>query len=133
MRVSVKHHLDNLQSDCAKVGPEFYKLGRAIIRSNVSDGGKTARRIARWKSGPHGSAYFKRITWDKSARSFAGFGGGSIVGEYGPHAGGTPVGAGWRHGPGNTDLEESLDLIRPKFHRDVDGMLGKLFWSGGDR
>jgi hypothetical protein len=130
MRVSVSGIPDDLKSDCAKIPALFYQQGRRIIREDVADGGKTARRIARFKSGPHGSAYYKRITWDKSASSFVGFGGGSISGEYGPHAGGTPVGGGWRHGPPNTDLENSLDLIRPKFHRDVDSMLHSLFWPG---
>lgn len=132
MRAHVQYDgLKDLESDLGKIPTAMYRQGRGIVRDSVRDGGMTARRIARAASGPHGSNYYKRITWDRSASAFAGFGGGEITGEYGPTGDvvGNAVGAGWRHGPPNTDLEQSLDIIRPQFHRRVDAMLDSLFWA----
>lgn len=133
LRIAVGHEgINDLQRDLARIGPEFYRQGRAIVKDTVRDGGTTARRIARLAAGPHGGNYYKRITWDRSAGAFVGFGGGEIAAEYGPtgRVVGNAVGAGWRNGPPNTDLEQSLDLIRPQFHRRVEHMLDDLFWPG---
>ena len=134
MRVSVTHNLDDLQRDLERIGPEFYKQGSAVVRRSASEGGKIARMFARENSGPHGKDYWKRITWDRSARAVSAFGGGSITAEYGPE--GFPktefVGAGWRHGT-NTDLEKSMDLIGPIMAGYTRDILDDLFWPGGDR
>jgi hypothetical protein len=124
MRVSVKHHLDDLQRDCLKVGADLVIEGNKVVAKNIREGRIQAQRFAREASGPHGARYFKRISDEMTGR---------MAGEYGPNDGGLPVGAGWRHGPGNHDLERSLDIIGPRFRDDVDGLLGRLFWSGGDR
>jgi hypothetical protein len=140
MRVSVSGIPDDLKSDCAKIPALFYQQGRRIIREDVADGGKTARRIARFKSGvernakkgngiaqriarersgPHGSNYYKRLSAEAT---------GPLTAEYGPHDGGTPVGAGFRHGGVNMDLPNSADIIGPEFADQVGDLAERLFW-----
>ena len=53
--------------------------------------------------------------------------------EYGPEPRGQGKLApilenGSRNNPPHNNLDQSLDLIRPKFQRDVDRMLDGLFW-----
>jgi len=134
MRVRATHTLDDLQRDLAQLGPTLYREGSRVVRENVADGGRTARRIAKWTAGAHGKHYPNAITWDRSTRNFVGFGGGEIQGEYGPDSsrrqGGMSFEGGSRNQPPHNDLANSLDLIRPKFHRDVENMLDGLFWPG---
>jgi hypothetical protein len=122
MHINVEYQgVVDLQSDLAKIPSLATRKGAAIVKSNVAAGNKLAQRFAREKSGPHGKNYFKRITSEMT---------GVMTGEYGPHDGGTPVGAGWRSGPPNTDLPRSADVIGPKLVRDVGKMLDGLFWPG---
>ena len=132
MRVRVEHSLGDLERDLMRAGPEFYRQGRAIVRRCASEGGQIARMYARQASGPHGKNYYKRITWDRSASVFSGFGGGEITAEYGPTGDvvGNAVGAGWRHGPPNHDLEKSQDLIGSIMAGYVRDMLDDIFWAG---
>lgn len=137
MRVSVTHHLGDLERDMQQVSVELYKGGRRVVQDAARDGGQSARRIAKWTAGEHGKHYPKAITWDRSAHSFIGFGGGSISAAYGPDSslpqGGMEFEEGSRNQKPHNDLANSLDLIRPKFHRDTDHLLRGLFWPGGDR
>lgn len=117
----VTHTIGNLAADCTKIAtttkPELAK----IAKRNVTEGGRLARRIAQGASGPHGKNYYKRITSEMT---------GPLSGEYGPT--GTvvenAVGGGWRHGPANTDLEKSLDVIGPQMAADVRRLADGLFW-----
>ena len=72
-----------------------------------------------------------------SAAAFVGLGGGEITAAYGPDSslpqGGMSFEEGSRNQPPHNDLANSLDLIRPKFHRDVNELVDGLFWAGGDR
>lgn len=122
MRVHVKYDgLKDLQRDLEKGAPTLVREGRKLVAKKVREGSGAARRIAREKSGPHGKAYYKRITSDMT---------GPMTGEWGPHDGGTPVGAGWRNGPGNTDLPQSADIIVPQFQKDAADLVASLFWPG---
>ena len=137
MRVRVQYQgLRDLESDLRKIGPQMVRDGARIVRDNVRDGGQTARRIAKWTAGRHGKDYPRSITWDRSASTFFGFGGGAIQGSYGPDSsmpqGGMSFEEGSRNQPPHNDLANSLDIIRPKFHRDVDHMLDGLFWPGAE-
>ena len=91
-----------------------------IVRDNVAFGERTAQRLAKESSGRHALNYHKRITGEMT---------GALEGEYGPHAGGTPVGGGWRSGE-NTDLPRSLDIVGPKFAKDISDEVDDLFWPG---
>ena len=121
MRVDVDHTIGFLARDMRTIAttarPKFSKT----IRRNTAQGSAAARRIARGASGIHGKNYFKRITHELID---------PLTGEYGPHGDvvGNAVGAGWRHGPPNTDLEKSLDIQGPKFRKDINSDLDGLFW-----
>lgn len=134
MRVVCRHEaITDLERDLKGVAPKLYREGKRIVTENARDGGQTARRISRYTAGRHGKRYPASITWDAASGLFA-FGGGQIKAAFGPDTS-RPQGAmsfedGSRNQPPHHDLANSLDLIRPKFHRDIDGMLGSLFESG---
>lgn len=119
MRVVVVNDLSDLADDMAAIPVEFNARAGSVVRRYVNEGNKVAQGIAKAKSGPHGSAYYKRLSAEMT---------GPLQGEYGPHDGGTPVGAGWRHSPGNHDLAQSADLIGPRFSDAVIDMTDGLFW-----
>jgi hypothetical protein len=117
--VHVTHSIGDLARDMAGIPPKMVREGAKIVRKDGLAGTKLAQRYARGLSGPHGADYWKRITGESV---------GALAFEYGPHDGGVPVGGGWRHGTPNTELERSLDVIGPRFARDVDAMIDGLFW-----
>jgi hypothetical protein len=120
MRVSVQHDIDDLASDLASIAGSSKAKLRATVRTNTREGREQARAFARRASGPHGKNYFKRITSEMLT---------PLVGEFGPHGGGTPVGGGWRNGPPNTDLERTQDIIGPQFLGDIQDDIDSLFWG----
>lgn len=117
--VHVTHSIGDLARDMAAIPPKAIREGSKVVRKNVREGNTLARRYARELSGPHGKNYYKRISGEML---------GALEGEYGPHAGGLPVGGGWRHGTPNTELERSQDVIGPKFAKGIDDMVDGLFW-----
>lgn len=119
--IRVDSTIADLESDCRKIATTTKARMAKVVKKNVRQGRQAAQQIARSKSGPHGSAYYKRITDEMLS---------PLSGEYGPtgQVEGNAVGAGYRHGPGNTDLEKSLDLQGPRFQSDVAGQLDRLFW-----
>src|SRR5687768_16598006 len=98
----------------ARIPAKMVRGGSRIVRKDGAAGLKIAQRFARELSGPHGTSYWKRITGEPT---------GAMEYEYGPHAGGVPVGGGWRHGAPNTELERSTDVIGPKLAKDVRDLL----------
>lgn len=119
MQIRVEHSIGDLASDMAAIPPTAMRDMVDTVRKNTEAGMRYAKGFARQSSGPHGTNYYKRITSDMT---------GPLTGEYGPHDGGTPVGAGYRHGPPNTDLARSADLIGPRFARDVEKLPDRWFW-----
>lgn len=117
MRVRVTHTLDDLVAELAAIKPKFDAEAPAIVERNAQKGNAIAQRIAREKSGPHGKAYYKRLSAEMT---------GDLTAEYGPHDGGTPVGAGFRHDGPNMDLPNSADLIGPKFADEVGDLAERL-------
>ena len=117
--VRVEHSIGDLARDMARIPPKAIREGAKVVRKNGREGTKLAQRFAQELSGPHGKSYWKRITGEST---------GALEYEYGPHAGGVPVGGGWRHGTPNTELERSLDVVGQKFAKDVDAMVDGLFW-----
>lgn len=121
MRVSVEHGIGDLARDCAQIGRTTQAKMARVVKKHTTEGNREARRIARAAAGPHGSNYFKRIGAEMLT---------PLMGEYGPE--GEPktdfVGAGYRNGGPNTDLEKSLDIVAPKFRRAVDEVLDGVFW-----
>jgi hypothetical protein len=117
--IRVQHTIGDLAADLSRIGrsakPKFAK----VVRRNTEQGYRLAQNFAIGSAGPHGKHYYKRITSEMLS---------PLEGEYGPHAGGTPVGAGYRHGPPNTDLPRSADIQGPKFAKDIGDTLDGLFW-----
>lgn len=119
MRVVVVNDLSDLAADTRRIATEA-KLDMAeTVRKNVESGERYARGIARQAAGPHGKNYYKRITGEMT---------GTLEGEFGPHAGGTPVGAGWRHGPPNMDMPKAAEIVGPRFAKDVSNLPDRWFW-----
>lgn len=119
MSIHVEHSgITDLASDLRKIAVRAPADLSNVVRRNVKAGELAEQAIAKTASGRHGQNYFKRITSEMT---------GAFEGEWGPHDGGTPVGGGWRHGV-NTDSAKSLDIIAPKFARDVDAVVDGWFW-----
>lgn len=118
--IEVTNKLDDLARDTRAVAEDAKPLMRSAVSLNVSRGERELKRIAEAKVGRHGANYPKRITSEMT---------GPLTGEFGPHAGGTPVGAGFRHGV-NTDSAQAADIIGPKFADDVSRDVDSLFWRG---
>lgn len=119
MRIRVTNDLSDLAGDTRRIATVAKADMVETVKKNVESGERYARSIAKQESGPHGKNYYKRITGEMT---------GLLEGEYGPHAGGTPVGAGWRHGPPNTDLPKSADIVGPRFAKDVGQLPDRWFW-----
>lgn len=124
MRVAAPSGIGDLTRDLARGSTIVERKGPGIVKRNVNRGTKVAQGIAKRASGPHGKNYFKRITGEMT---------GPLEGEFGPNAGGTPVGAGYRHGPPNTDLEKALDIVGPAFRKQVSALVDETFWPGGEQ
>ena len=120
MRVVVINDLSDLAGDMAAIPVEFNARAGSVVRRYANEGNREAKRIAQAKAGPHGKAYYKRLTAELT---------GPLTAEYGPE--GEPktnfVGVGFRHGR-NTDLPQSADLIAPRFADGVLTMADGLFW-----
>ena len=121
MRVRVTHTIDDLADDLRAIAVKTPAAASRIVKKNVEQGNVIARGFARASSGLHGKNYYKRLTAEMT---------GPLQGEYGPHGDvvGNAVGAGWRNGPPNTDLEKSQDVIGPRFAKDAGDLLDKAFW-----
>jgi hypothetical protein len=119
--VRVEHTIGDLLSDEAKIISQAKRDLPKVVRRNVKEGGLLTQRIAQGASGPHGKNYYKRIT----------------LGDDRP--------AVWRVRPdrhrrrqrGRRRLasqarehrpREVLDIIGPKFARDVGNIADDLFW-----
>ena len=117
--VHVQHTIGDLSRDMLGVAKKVRVVFPKVVARNAREGNRIAQRFARGAAGPHGTNYWKRM----SAEAIS-----PLEWEYGPHDGGTPVGAGYRHGPPNTDMAKSADVIGPKFAADVSKQADRLFW-----
>lgn len=120
-RVSVTHTIGDLAADCDRIAATTQADMSKVVRKNLVRANKNARAIARAAAGPHGTNYYKRITAEMIS---------PLVGEFGPEGNvvGNAVGAGWRHGPPNTDLPKAADLAGPMLAKDVSTIIGRKFW-----
>ena len=127
MRVIVLHTIDDLADDLRAIAVRAPKDMRAVVREGIKVGESLAKDNAKAAGGPHGKRYYKRISSEMHGNvTFGGVTG--ISGEWGPHDGGTPVGAGWRHNGPNMDLEKSADVVAPAFVGEVRRLPDKWFW-----
>ncbi|MCW2785244.1 MAG: hypothetical protein JWP74_1761 [Marmoricola sp.] len=128
--IRVTSGLDDLASDLTKISSETRPAMVGVVRDGLKVGTSLAKEYAKASAGPHGQAYFKRISSEMSGG--AGLFGNTISGEYGPT--GSPktefVGVGFRHGH-NTDLARSADIVGPSFGRSVGDAAEDLFDRNG--
>lgn len=119
--VRVTHTIDDLAADLRNIATTSTARFSRVVQRNTEEGNRVAQGIARSASGPHGRLYWKRLTAEMRS---------ALVGEYGPTGDvvGNAVGAGWRNGPGNRDLEKSQDVQGPQFAKDVRDELDRMFW-----
>ncbi len=121
MRIHVEHAIGGLRRDLQTIATTTpAKLSR-VVKRNTAQGTTLAKRFAREASGIHGLNYYKRISGELVA---------PLTGEFGPEGtvAGNAVGAGWRHGAGNTDLPKAADIQGPKLARDIGEIADAAFW-----
>lgn len=120
-RIVVRHGIGDLANDLAAIPAEALPKFSATVRRSTEQGTAIARNLARQAAGPHGKNYYKRISGELVS---------PLAGEYGPEGDvvGNAVGAGWRGGVVNTDLEKSQDVIGPKFADAIGDDVDGLFW-----
>lgn len=123
--INVRHGIGDLANDLAGIPVGFGARAPRVVRDDAAELTRLARRFAREKSGPHGKAYYKRITMEMT---------GPFSAEIGPK--GIPksdfVGAGFRHGL-NTDLPNAADIVGPKLAGDIGDLADALFHEAGFR
>lgn len=122
--IRVTNKLDDLARDMKGIATTGRAAMVPVVARYGEMGNNAARRFARQRSGPHGANYYKRITAE--ART-------PLSWEYGPEGDvvENAVGAGWRNGPANTDLERSMDYVGPKFADAVGKTADRLFTRRG--
>lgn len=116
--IRVTGGVGDLARDQARTATQAPKKLRGAVRRTERYTTGLVRSIARAKSGPHGKAYYKRITGEMV---------GPLSAEVGPS--GTPktefVGAGYRSGR-NTDLDTARkpagDRLAEEARRALDGL-----------
>lgn len=128
MRIKVTHSIDDLTSDLRKIPRKASKDVREAVRHGAMTGNLLAKEHAKANAGPHGKHFHKRIKWDAPTPSL--FGGVGWSAEYGPT--GIPksefVGAGFKHGDGNDDLDVSRDHAIGLVAQDIRKAMDSWFW-----
>lgn len=120
IRFGCSHTLADLERDLLRMPGTAARGMSSAVRDRTRQGERVSKGFARAASGPHGSAYFKRITSEMTS---------PLSGEFGPHGDvSKSVGGGWRNGPPNTDTEKAGDIVGPALAKDMEKLLGRLFW-----
>ena len=116
----VFHTIGDLADDLRAIAVRADKDLSKVVRRNVREGTAQAKVFAKASAGPHGKAFYKRISGEMT---------GPLSGEFGPT--GEPktefVGVGFRHG-NNLDLPRTADIIGPQMAGDVDDVVDSWFW-----
>lgn len=122
----------DLASDLRKIPVIAVKDMVGIVKTAARVGGMEARANAKRTVGAHGKHYPGAITWDNSASTFFGFGGGSISAAYGPDSSRLQGEMSFEHGsrnqPPHNDLAKSADLILPATAGAVREAMDDWFW-----
>lgn len=119
MSIRVTHTIDKLDREMRRIPGKVTTRAKNVTKRSVEQGEAMAVRLAKKRSGTHGTNYYKRISSEMD---------GPFKGEFGPHGDvdGNAVGAGWRHGPPNTDLASTADVIGPRFAKNAGKILDNL-------
>lgn len=136
MRVTCDHSgITNLASDLKQMTVRAPVELKKIVRKNTIEGNRLAKTYASQQhtmNSRYDIHYPRSFTWEVA--SFYGFGGGSIVGIYGPDSGrpqgGMSFERGSRNQPPHLDLARSADVIAWTFGANVLHAADGLFWPG---
>lgn len=122
--IRVANDLSDLARDTAAIAVGGRAAMVPVVARYGQMGNNAAQRFARQRSGPHGKNYFKRLSAEMRT---------PLSWEYGPEGDvvENAVGAGWRNGPANTDLERSMDYVGPRFADAVGKTAERLFERRG--
>lgn len=130
-RVNVRHSIDRLAADMAKIPAKARVDMRATVRDGLRVGNTLARDFAKKSAGRHGKHYPKAFTTEMRP-TFTGFGTSIISGEYGPDIarpqGGMSFETGSRNQKPHLDLARSADIIGPAFTGEVRRLPDRWFW-----
>lgn len=121
MGVKVTHSIGDLASDLRTMSRQAPPKLSRVVREQVKEGTRAARAHAKASAGPHGKTYWKRISGEMT---------GPLTGEFGPTGNvvGRAVGAGYRKGVDNTDLDLAAKEISWAFGHAVMNAADGLFW-----
>lgn len=126
MQVHCRHTIGDLANDMVRITvdakPDMVKVVRKVAR----EGNELAKANARRTSGKHARLYPGYFSAEVHT-------GDTIVGEYGPRKGGQGSLApflekGSINNPPHGNLDDSLDVIGPRFGDEVGDMVEKWFW-----
>lgn len=133
MHVRVRHGIDDLANDLARLPVKATTDMREVVRDATRHGNTIAKDSAKRSSGAHGKHYPNSFTWETS--TFAGFGSRLFQGEYGPTIGRPQggMGEGFEHGSRNQrrphhDLAKSADIIGGTMARELRDKIDGWFW-----
>lgn len=123
IRVRVVGDLDDLAADLEFIARTAKSDMRKVVARNLREGNRLAKANARRTAGAHGKHYHRAFGYEMT---------GLTEGEYGPDStmpqGGMSFEGGSRNQPPHHDLAKSLDVIGPKFRRDVAALPDDWFW-----
>lgn len=128
MRVRVEHGIHDLVNDMASKPRAFAREASKLVRKTIREGNRRTIPIARESAGAHGKHYADAFSAEMLS---------PLVGEYGPEAdkdqGDMSFNFGSRNQPPHLDIEKGWDLQEPVFAKDIDSMMDRLSFTGGER
>lgn len=123
LKVKVEDRIERLVRDQDRFPARTTVRMARVVKKSAERGNRAGKRIAKRSARQHGKHY--PDAWSAEVVS-------PLVSEYGPDSalpqGGMSFNEGSRNQPPHHDLEKSLDIERPRFHRDVRKALDGLFW-----
>lgn len=130
-RLVVRHGVDRLAADMAKIPAKARVDMRATVRDGIRVGNTLARDFAKKSAGRHGKHYPKAFSFEMQ-QSLFGTGSRVIAGEYGPDIakpqGGMSFERGSRNQKPHLDITRSADIITPAFVGEVRRLPDRWFW-----
>lgn len=133
MRVSVHHHLDDLEDDLSSIARQAPRDMIRTVREGVRVGNSVAKDFARDTSGAHAKKYPSAFTAEMHGLQSTLTGHGLYSGEYGPRPEGQgllgPIlESGSRNNPAHLNLARSADLMGPALQGEVRRLPDGWFW-----
>lgn len=123
MGVKVFHTMGDLHRDMQVIAKTTKPRMAKVVASNARHGNRLAKASAKVTAGAHGKLYHKAFRADRVT---------ALEWHYGPESsmpqGDMSFERGSRNQPPHLDLLKSTDTIGPKYARDIDKLMGRVFW-----